>query len=44
MLNYTRYEKIVMIQNYLLHKDLQILSDAVSDKMYIFRFNSKKYD
>ena len=36
-----KYEKNVRIQSCSFQKDLQILSDAVSRKTYIFRFNPK---
>ena len=39
-----KYEKNVRIQSCSLQKDLKFLSHAVSDKKYIFCFNSKKYD
>ena len=32
------------MENCSFQKDLQILSDIVSDKMYIFHFNLEKYD
>ena len=40
-LNYTRYDRKVMIQNCLLHKDLQIWIAKFFHKMYIFLFNLK---
>ena len=36
--------KNVRIQSCSFQKDLQILSHIISEKTYIFRFNSKKYD
>ena len=39
-----KYEKNVGIQSSSFQKDLQIMFHTVSDKRYIFRFNSKKYD
>ena len=39
-----KYEKNVRIQSCSFQKYLQILSHTVSEKKYIFRFNSKKYD
>ena len=38
-LNYTKNEKQVMIQNCLLHKDLQIRVKTFFHKMYNFLFN-----
>ena len=35
------YTMKVMIQNYLLHEDLQVLIAKFSKKMYIFLFNLK---
>ena len=37
-----KYEKNVSSQNCLFRKDLQIFSDIVSDKTYIFHFNLKE--
>ena len=42
-LNYTKYEKKVMIQNCLLHKDLQVWIATFFHKMYTYLFNLKKY-
>ena len=39
-----KYEKNVRIQSCSFQKDLQILFHTVSEKTYIFPFNSKKYD
>ena len=39
-----KYKKNVRIQSCLFQKYLQILFHTVSEKTYIFRFNSKKYD
>ena len=36
--------KKLRMQSYSFQKDLQFLSNTVSDKTYIFRFNCKKYD
>ena len=40
-LNYTRYEKKVMIHNCLLHKHLQIKIATFFHEMYIYFFNLK---
>ena len=40
-LNYTKYEEEVMIQNCLLHKDLQVRIATFFHEMYIFHFNLK---
>ena len=40
---YTKYINKVMIQNCLLHKDLQVWIATFLHKMYIFLFNFKKY-
>ena len=37
-----KFEKNVRMQNCLFQQDLKILSDIVSDEMYIFHFNLKK--
>ena len=39
-----KYEKNLRIQICSYQKDPKILSNTVSEKTYIFRFNSKKYD
>ena len=39
-----KYEKNVKLQNCSFQLDLQMLSDIVSDKMYIFGFNFEKYN
>ena len=40
-LNFTKYEKKVIIQNCLLRKDLQVWTAKFFHKMYIFLFNTK---
>ena len=42
-INYTKYEKKVMIQNCSLHRDLQVRTATFFHKVYIFLFNLKKY-
>ena len=42
-LNFTKYENKVMIQNCLLHTDLQVWTATFFHKMYIFLHNLKKY-
>ena len=42
-LKFTKYEKNVKKQNFLLHKDLQVWIRTLFHEMYIFLFNLKKY-